>query len=77
MAGREEVRRFGLPPKVALPVALELRLVAARPPRKKMREARDLIVQRMPDIECDGEMQGDAALSETSLRQKLCRWTAR
>ena len=30
-----------------------------------MRAARDLFVQRAPDIECDGEMQGDAALSES------------
>jgi malate dehydrogenase (oxaloacetate-decarboxylating)(NADP+) len=30
-----------------------------------MRAARDLFVQRAPHIPCDGEMQGDAALSET------------
>ena len=35
-----------------------------------MRQARDLFVQRMPHIPADGEMQGDAALSE-SVRHKL------
>ena len=29
-----------------------------------MRNARDLFVARAPEIECDGELQGDAALSE-------------
>jgi malate dehydrogenase (oxaloacetate-decarboxylating)(NADP+) len=33
-----------------------------------MRAARDLFVARAPHIPCDGEMQGDAALSE-SVRQ--------
>jgi malate dehydrogenase (oxaloacetate-decarboxylating)(NADP+) len=31
---------------------------------RRMRAARDLFVQRAPHIECDGELQGDAALSE-------------
>ena len=29
----------------------------------KMRAARDLFRQQMPDVECDGEMHGDTALS--------------
>jgi malate dehydrogenase (oxaloacetate-decarboxylating)(NADP+) len=29
-----------------------------------MRLARDLFVRMAPDVECDGELQGDAALSE-------------
>ena len=36
-----------------------------------MRAARDLFVQRCPDIECDGEMHGDAALSESVRRSHL------
>ena len=36
-----------------------------------MREARDLFVQAEPGIECDGEMHGDAALSETVRRGYL------
>jgi malate dehydrogenase (oxaloacetate-decarboxylating)(NADP+) len=31
---------------------------------RKMRLARDLFAQMAPDVECDGEMHGDAALSE-------------
>ena len=30
-----------------------------------MREARDLFAKLAPDVECDGEMHGDAALSES------------
>jgi malate dehydrogenase (oxaloacetate-decarboxylating)(NADP+) len=37
---------------------------------RKMRAARDLFVQRMPDVEADGEMHGDAALSE-DVRQRF------
>ena len=41
-----------------------------RPSAKKMRAARDLFVQRMPDVAADGELQGDAAFSE-ELREAL------
>jgi malate dehydrogenase (oxaloacetate-decarboxylating)(NADP+) len=37
---------------------------------RKMRAARDLFVQRMPGVEADGELQGDAALSE-DVRQRF------
>ena len=36
-----------------------------------MRAARELFVQRCPDVECDGEMHGDAALSERVRRTYL------
>jgi malate dehydrogenase (oxaloacetate-decarboxylating)(NADP+) len=36
-----------------------------------MRAARDLFAARAPDIQCDGEMHGDAALSETIRRGYL------
>ncbi|MQR01804.1 NADP-dependent malic enzyme [Glaciimonas soli] len=58
----EEVRRFGLPPKVAF-LSHSMFGSSSRPSAKKMRAARDLFVERMPDVEADGEMHGDAALS--------------
>jgi malate dehydrogenase (oxaloacetate-decarboxylating)(NADP+) len=36
-----------------------------------VRAARDLFVARSPEIECDGEMHGDAALSESIRRNIL------
>jgi len=65
----EEVKRFGLPPRVAF-LSHSMFGSSSRPSARKMRQARDLFVQRMPDIPADGEMQGDAALSE-SVRHKL------
>jgi malate dehydrogenase (oxaloacetate-decarboxylating)(NADP+) len=38
---------------------------------RKMRLARDLFMKMAPDIECDGEMHGDAALSEEVRRKAL------
>jgi malate dehydrogenase (oxaloacetate-decarboxylating)(NADP+) len=58
----EEVRRFGIVPKVALLSASNfgsLNIASAR----KMQEALTLINARAPDLEIDGEMHGDAALS--------------
>ena len=65
-----EVRRFGLPPKVAF-LSHSNFGSSARPSARRMRAARDLFVRRAPDIECDGEMHGDAALSETIRRGYL------
>jgi malate dehydrogenase (oxaloacetate-decarboxylating)(NADP+) len=58
-----EVRRFGLPPKVAF-VSHSSFGSSRRPSALKMRTARDLFCRLAPDIEADGEMPGDAALSE-------------
>ena len=58
-----EVRRFGMPAKVAF-VSHSTYGSSQRESAKRMRAARDLFVQRAPDIVCDGELQGDAALSE-------------
>ena len=57
------VRRFGLTPKVALVSHSNFgssRSASAR----KMAQAREILEARAPDLEVDGEMQGDAALSE-------------
>jgi malate dehydrogenase (oxaloacetate-decarboxylating)(NADP+) len=59
----DEVRRFGLPPKVAF-LSHSNYGSSSRPSARKMRRARDLFMAACPDVECDGEMQGDAALSE-------------
>ena len=64
----EEVRRFGIPPKVAF-VSHSNYGSSSRKSALKMRQARDLFVAAHPHIECDGEMHGDAALDE-SVRQR-------
>jgi malate dehydrogenase (oxaloacetate-decarboxylating)(NADP+) len=62
MAARE-VQRFGMPAKVAF-LSHSIYGSSQRASALRMRAARNLFVQRAPDIECDGELQGDAALSE-------------
>ncbi|MFP5411765.1 MAG: NADP-dependent malic enzyme [Gammaproteobacteria bacterium] len=59
----EEVRRFGLPPKVAF-LSHSLFGSSRRPSARKMREACERFRELAPDIEADGEMHGDAALNE-------------
>jgi len=66
----EEVRRFGLPPKVAF-LSHSNYGTSNRGSARKMRLARDLFAQMAPDIECDGEMHGDSALSEEVRRTAL------
>ena len=59
----EEIRRFGIVPKVALLSASNFGSVDL-PSARKMQRARLLLAERAPELEVDGEMQGDAALSE-------------
>jgi malate dehydrogenase (oxaloacetate-decarboxylating)(NADP+) len=59
----QEVRRFGLPAKVAF-LSHSSFGSSQRPSARKMRLARDLFVASHPEIECDGELHGDAALEE-------------
>jgi malate dehydrogenase (oxaloacetate-decarboxylating)(NADP+) len=66
----EEVLRFGVTPKVAF-LSHSMYGSSKRASAVKMRAARDLFVQRMPHVEADGEMQGDAALSEEVRQQFL------
>ena len=60
----DEVQRFGLTPKVAF-LSHSMFGSSKRESARRMRAARDLFVERAPHIECDGEMHGDAALSES------------
>ena len=57
-----EVKNFGLPPKVAF-LSHSNFGSSKRASALKMRRARDLFREMAPDIECDGEMHGDMALS--------------
>ncbi len=59
----EEVRRFGLTPKVAL-VSHSSFGTSDAPSAAKMRVALEIIRARLPGLEVEGEMHGDAALSE-------------
>ena len=58
----EEVHRFGLTPKVALLSHSNFGSVRSAS-AAKMSRARELIALRAPDLEVDGEMHGDSALS--------------
>lgn len=66
----DEIRRFGLPPKAAF-LSHSNFGSSTRASAKKMRLARDLFVQLAPDVECDGEMHGDSALSADIRRTAL------
>ncbi len=59
----EEMRRFGVTPKAAL-LSHSSFGTSDAPTASKMREALKLIMAQAPDLEVDGEMHGDAALSE-------------
>mgnify|MGYP000392097391 CR=1 FL=1 len=58
-----EIKRFGMEPKAALLSASDFgsRPVAAA---RKMQEAVQLLFERAPELEVDGEMHGDTALSQ-------------
>ena len=59
----EEVRRFRLTPKVAL-LSHSSFGSARTPSARKMSQVRELLEQLAPNLEVEGEMHGDAALSE-------------
>jgi len=60
----DEMRRFGITPKVAL-VSHSSFGTSDEPSARKMQRALALIQATDPDLEIDGEMHGDAALSES------------
>jgi malate dehydrogenase (oxaloacetate-decarboxylating)(NADP+) len=64
MMAAEEIRRFGITPKVAL-LSHSSFGTSNYPSAVKMRDALAIIRDRAPDLEVEGEMHGDAALSET------------
>ncbi|MFN8831498.1 MAG: NADP-dependent malic enzyme [Labrys sp. (in: a-proteobacteria)] len=66
----EHVKRFGLTPKIALLSHADFGSYDTASARK-MREALTIIMERRPDLEADGEMQADTALSPTIRDLKL------
>src|SRR5688500_7401507 len=60
----EGSRRFGVAPKAALLSASNFGSLLRSASAAKMRRARELIGERAPELEIEGEMHGDAALSE-------------
>ena len=60
----EEIRRFGLEPKVALLSHSNFGSMPSDSSRK-MAKAKKILWEQCPNLEVDGEMQGDSALSET------------
>ena len=66
----EEVRRFGLEPRMAL-LSHSSFGSADTPSARKMREALALIRTRAPELEVEGEMHADAALSKRVLDQAM------
>ncbi|WPB56119.1 NADP-dependent malic enzyme [Xylophilus sp. GOD-11R] len=64
LAAAKEVERFGLPPKVAF-LSHSNYGTSTRPSALKMRAAFERFRELAPDIEADGEIHGDAALSAT------------
>ncbi len=66
----EEVRGFGLPPKVAF-LSHSNYGTSKRKSAIKMRQAHELFSRMAPDIESDGELHGDSALSEPIRRHAL------
>ena len=65
----EEVRRFGLVPKVAL-LSHSNFGSHDNPSARKMGRARELLEKMAPELEVEGEIHGDAAMSET-LRNEI------
>ena len=59
------VQRFGLTPKIAFVSHSDFGSYDTESSRK-MRRAANLFAERHPEIEADGEMQGDSALSEAA-----------
>ena len=66
----EEVRRFGVKPRVAL-LSHSSFGTSNLPSARKMRKARELIRERNPHLAVEGEMRGDAALSPNILNDKM------
>ncbi len=66
----EEIRRFGIVPKAALLSGSNFGSIDDLPSARKMQQALRIITERAPELEIEGEMHGDAALSD-ELRHKV------
>ena len=66
----EEVRRFGLVPRVAL-LSHSNFGSADTPSARKMRQAFAMLREQAPDLEVEGEMHADAALSKRILDRAM------
>jgi malate dehydrogenase (oxaloacetate-decarboxylating)(NADP+) len=65
----EEIRRFGIAPKVALLSASNFGSIDL-PSARKMQRALAILGERAPELEVEGEMHGDTALSD-EIRTKV------
>ena len=70
MLAAAHVRRFGLEPKIAFVSHSDFGSYDSESSRK-MRRATALLKQNHPELEADGEMQGDTALSEAARKLVL------
>ncbi|WP_107928998.1 NADP-dependent malic enzyme [Neisseria animaloris] len=64
----KEMQRFGITPKVALLSNSNYGTID-KPESRKMQEALRIIQAQKPDLEIDGEMQGDVAMDEGMRKQ--------
>jgi malate dehydrogenase (oxaloacetate-decarboxylating)(NADP+) len=64
MRAAEEMTRFGITPKVALLSHSNFGSADDSPAARKMADAAHILAKMAPDLEVEGEMHGDAALSE-------------
>ena len=76
MMAAEEVRRFGIEPKIALLSHSNFGTSNA-PSAQKMRDVLALLKQHAPDLEVDGEMHGDVALDARLRKEVLPESTLR
>ena len=74
ISAADELKRFGIRPKVAL-LSHSNFGTSSLPSALKMRATLDLLRQRAPDLEVDGEMHGDAALDAGYRRAIMPRST--
>jgi malate dehydrogenase (oxaloacetate-decarboxylating)(NADP+) len=59
----DELRQFGLDPKVAL-LSHSIFGSSSRPSAQRVREAREILAREAPELDVIGEVHGDAALDE-------------
>ena len=69
LLGAEQIKRFGIQPKVAL-LSHSNFGSSNLPSAKKMRLVRELLLQRNPNFPIEGEMHADVALDE-AVRERV------